>query len=155
MIFSIKSINSICSIFSTNLIRNSMSNFVKINKYVLPTNLLSLSCLGLPCSPNFMYSQYDCLLSLTQFRSYICSIRAFTTSRKNVLSPPPRTHEWQPSTYPRIKQSYWHTEVLLPLCVIWDKAIKDFCTSHGSVIKCVHIILKKSNKSILWFIHID
>ena len=32
------------------------------------------------------------------------------------------------TTYPMIKQSYWHMEVLLPLCVLWDKAIKDFCT---------------------------
>ena len=112
------------------------------------------------------------------------------------------------TTDPRIKQSYWHMEVLPPLCVLWDKAIKDFCTdfphermwvpweatheliksnqaiscselilgrgqtdmpfcplpknqssksvkSHASVITCVHIILKKSNKSIHWFIRID
>ena len=112
------------------------------------------------------------------------------------------------TTYPMIKQSYWHMDVLLPLCVLWDKAIKDFCTdfpqermwvpweathqltksctscsesilgrgqtdkcmpvcplpknqssksvkSHALVITCVHIIFKKSNKSIPWFIRID
>ena len=43
----------------------------------------------------------------------------------------------------------------MPVCPLPKNQSSKSVKSHALVITCVHIIFKKSNKSIPWFIHID
>ena len=95
---------------------------MKINKYTLLSLDTRLSCLA---AQIFWILNKIGLLSLAQFRSYICSIRAFTNSGNNILSP--LTPEWQPTLESNKAIDTWKCWTAF-VCMLWDKAIKDFCT---------------------------
>ena len=97
------------------------------------------------------------LLEINFILSYL--ILALTSLNERMWVPWEATHQLiksnQAISCSELILGRGQTDMGMPFCPLPKNQSSKSVKSHASVITCVHIILKKSNKSIPWFIRID